>query len=110
MRIKELIIAVATGLNGLSEPIKHRTKWYESNPKTRDTTMAEEKKIELEQTGIKVKLIGEDGNAFYILGKVRQALRRGGKDKEFIDAFTAKATSGDYYHLLATVMEVVEVE
>ena len=72
--------------------------------------MAEEKKIELEQTGIKVKLIGEDGNAFYILGKVRQALRRGGKGKEFIDAVTAKATSGDYYHLLATVMEVVEVE
>ena len=30
--------------------------------------------------------------------------------REFIDAFTAKATSGDYYHLLATVMEVVEVE
>jgi len=72
--------------------------------------MAEEKKIELTQTGIKVKLVGEDGNAFYILGKVRQALRRGGKGKEFIDAFTAEATSGDYYHLLATCMKVVEVE
>ena len=72
--------------------------------------MAEEKKIELEQTGIRVKLIGEDGNAFYILGKVQSALRRGGKGKEFIDAFTKEATSGDYYPLLATVMEVVEVE
>ncbi len=72
--------------------------------------MAEEKKIELTQTGIKVKLVGEDGNAFYILGKVRQALRRGGKGKEFIDAFTAEATSGDYHHLLATCMKVVEVE
>ena len=27
-----------------------------------------------------------------------------------IDAFTAEATSGDYYHLLATCMKVVEVE
>ncbi len=71
--------------------------------------MAEEKKIKLEQTGIKVKLIGEDGNAFYILGKVCSALRRGGKGKEFIDTFMKEATSGDYTHLLATVMEVVEV-
>ena len=30
-----LIIAVATGLNGLSEPIMHRTGWYESNPRTK---------------------------------------------------------------------------
>ena len=72
--------------------------------------MAEEKKIELEQTGIRVKLIGEDGNAFYILGKVQSALRRGGKGKEFIDNFMKEATSGDYNHLLATVMEVVKVE
>ncbi len=71
--------------------------------------MAEEKIIKLEQTGIKVKLIGEDGNAFYILGKVQSALRRGGKGKEFIDTFMKEATSGDYNHLLATVMEVVDV-
>ena len=72
--------------------------------------MAEEKKIKLEQTGIKVKLIGEDGNAFYILGKVQSALRRGGKGKEFIEAFTKEATSGDYNHLLCTCMKVCEVE
>ena len=49
-------------------------------------------------------------NAHYILGKVCAALRRNGESKEFIDAFLEKAKSGDYYHLLATVMEVVEVE
>ena len=70
----------------------------------------EEKKTALRQTGIKVKLVGEDGNAFYILGKVCAALRRNGESKEFIDAFLEKAKSGDYYHLLATVMEVVEVK
>ena len=70
----------------------------------------EEKKVELRQTGIKVRLIGEAGNAFYILGKVCAALRRNGESKKFIDAFLEKAKSGDYYHLLATVMEVVEVK
>ena len=69
-----------------------------------------EKKIELRQTGVKVRLINEDGNAFHVLGKVRAALRQAGESQEFIEAFTKEATSGDYNHLLATVMEVVEVE
>ena len=69
-----------------------------------------EKKIELRQTGVKIRLINEDGNAFHVLGKVRAALRQAGESQEFIEAFTKEATSGDYNHLLATVMEVVEVE
>ena len=73
--------------------------------------MADEaKKVELRQTGIKVKLVGTDGNAWALIGRVSQALRRGGQSKEFIDAFVKEATSCDYYHLLATVMEVVEVK
>jgi hypothetical protein len=64
----------------------------------------------LKQTGIHVKLIGEDGNAFYILGKVVRALKNAGYEKDFIDEFLAEAKSGDYYHLLRTCMEVVEVE
>ena len=69
-----------------------------------------EKKIELKQTGIRVRLIGENGNAFMVLGKVRAALRRAGYGQEFIKAFTDEATGGDYNHLLATVTQVVEVE
>ena len=69
-----------------------------------------EKKIELRQTGVKIRLINEDGNAFHVLGKVRAALRQAGESQEFIEAFTKEATSGDYNHLLVTVMEVVEVE
>ena len=64
----------------------------------------------LKQTGIHVKLVGEDGNAFYILGKVVKALRDGGYGQDFIDEFLTEAKSGDYYHLLATCMEVVEVD
>ena len=45
-----------------------------------------------------------------VLEKVRPALRRAGESREFIGAFTKEAPSGDYIHLLATVMEVVEVE
>ena len=35
---------------------------------------------------IKVKLIGEDGNAFFILGKVAKELGRAGVSDEEVDA------------------------
>ena len=56
-----------------------------------------------------VKLIGTDGNAFYILGKVRKALQKEGADKEYLDFFLKEAQSGDYDHLLITCMEYVEI-
>ena len=62
------------------------------------------------QTKPTVKLIGQDGNAFSILGRVKQALRRAGADKEYIDQYLSEATSGDYDHLLAVSMGYVEVE
>ena len=71
---------------------------------------SEEKEIKLRQTGIKVKLIGTDGNAFALLGKVGQALRENGESKEFIDAFLKEAMSKDYDHLLCTIASVVEIE
>lgn len=59
---------------------------------------------------VTVTLIGEDGNAFAILGKVERALRRVGASSEEIRSFRDEATSDDYEHLLATVMAWVEVE
>lgn len=56
---------------------------------------------------VKVKLVGEDGNAFSILGRVRRAMKDAGVPKSEIDAFTGEATSGDYHHLLSTVMQWV---
>ena len=58
---------------------------------------------------IKVKLAGEDGNAFAILGRVAEALRRNGVPQSEIDALIAEATSGDYNHVLQTCMYWVEV-
>jgi hypothetical protein len=57
-----------------------------------------------------VKLVGHDGNAFSIMGRVKQSLKRAGADKEYIDGYLREATSGDYDHLLAVTMEYVEVE
>ena len=57
---------------------------------------------------VRVKLVGADGNAFAILGRVTGAMRKAGCTLEEIKAFQAEATSGDYDHLLQTVMQTVE--
>ena len=62
------------------------------------------------QTKPTVKLIGQDGNSFSIMGIVKQSLRRAGADKEYIDKFLKEATSGDYDNLLVVSMEYVNVE
>ena len=58
---------------------------------------------------IKVQLSGEDGNAFFILARVRGAMRKAQVPKEEIDQFTQEAKSGDYDHLLQTCMKWVDV-
>jgi len=58
---------------------------------------------------VSVELVGRDGNAFAILGRVDGALRRAGATDEERHQFFEEATSGDYGHLLRTVMEWVEV-
>ncbi len=59
---------------------------------------------------VTVQLTGEDGNAFFIIGRVSGALRRGGADKDQIAAFQKEAMSGTYDHVLATCMKYVEVK
>ena len=57
-----------------------------------------------------VKLIGQDGNAFAIMGNIKRALKHAGADKEYIDEYLKEATSGDYNHLLIVSMKYVHVE
>ena len=57
-----------------------------------------------------VKLVGEDGNAFSIMGRVKKALMRTRADKEYIDQYLSEATSGDYDHLLVVSMEYVDAD
>lgn len=56
-----------------------------------------------------LRLIGEDGNVFYILGKAVREARRAGWDEEKIEQFKEEAMSGDYGHALQTCMEYFEV-
>ena len=61
-------------------------------------------------TNVKVRLVGEDGNAWAILGRCRAAMRKAGYPQVFIDTFVTEATAGNYDDLLATVMRYVVVE
>ena len=62
----------------------------------------------MSKTGIKVQLVGQDGNAFAILGRVSRALRQNGH-KDLVEQYQKEATSGDYNHLLAVTGEYVTV-
>lgn len=58
---------------------------------------------------IKVQLTGNDGNAFAIMGAVKNALRKEGVSREEQDEFMEEAMSGDYNNLLCTCMKWVDV-
>lgn len=57
----------------------------------------------------KLKLVGEDGNAFMILGLAQRAAKKAGWTKEQIDEYMTKAMAGNYDHLLQTTMEYFDV-
>lgn len=60
------------------------------------------------KTNARVKLVGNDGNAFIILGAVSKAIKRS-DHPELVTEFMDKATKGDYNNLLCVCMEYVEV-
>jgi hypothetical protein len=53
-----------------------------------------------------LKLTGEDGNAFFILGKAQKGAKQNNMNWEEIKA---KATSGDYDNLLCVMMDYFDV-
>jgi hypothetical protein len=59
---------------------------------------------------IDVNLVGQDGNAFFIMSSVQRALRRAGVNQKEVELYVSEATSGNYEHLLATTMEWVNVK
>lgn len=58
---------------------------------------------------IEVELIGQDGNAALIIGRVTQAMRRAGVSRDELAMFRTEATSGDYDNVLATALRWVSV-
>ena len=61
------------------------------------------------KTDIRVRLTGEDGNIFFILGRVREALRRGGHPDLVPEVTAAVTSSQSYTEALARIMEYVVV-
>lgn len=62
----------------------------------------------MSKTGVKVEIIGADGNVFNLLGICRRALSRA-KKMEYWDEFFKEVISGDYDHALATIAEYFDV-
>lgn len=59
---------------------------------------------------IEVQLTGEDGNIFYIMGRVTRALRRAHVPEAEIKEFTEQVTSSESYDAaLQVVMRWVDV-
>jgi len=54
-----------------------------------------------------LELLGQDGNAFAILGKAQRVARENNMNWEKIKE---EATSGDYDHLLQTMMRHFDVQ
>jgi len=64
---------------------------------------------------VQVKLVGEDSNAFAIMGRCKEAVReeyRGDREEanRIVKEFNEEATKGDYGHLLCTVMDFFSVD
>ena len=57
----------------------------------------------------RVKLIGNDGNAFAILGACKKAANKAGWTNEEWRTVSDEMMSGDYNHLLATAADHFEV-
>jgi len=57
-----------------------------------------------------LKLSGANGNAFMLLGLAQRVAKKAGWTQEKIDTVMKEAKSGDYDHLLQTLMTHFEVE
>lgn len=56
-----------------------------------------------------VKLVGQDGNAFAIMGLCSRAAKKAGWAPDQIKAVMTEMQSGDYDHLLQTAMKHFDV-
>jgi len=66
--------------------------------------------MEVKHPNVTVALVGQDGNAFSVMGLVARAMRKAGLPKSDIEAYQKEAMAGDYDHLLQVTMQTVNVE
>ena len=77
--------------------------------KPKESKYLEPSKEDVRYPNIEVKLVGTDGNAFAIIGRVTKALKRAKVSSQEVSRFQAEAMSGDYNNLLATAMKWISV-
>lgn len=58
---------------------------------------------------VEVELVGQDGNASAIMGRVTAAMKDAGVAREDQDAYRKAAMGGDYDNLLRVTLETVSV-
>jgi len=58
---------------------------------------------------IEVELVGQDGNAFAIIGACVKMMKKAKLQQSEIDEFNKEAMSGDYDNLLRTCMKWFDV-
>lgn len=56
----------------------------------------------------KYNLVGIDGNAFFVMGYVMNAMRECRFSKSDIDAYYKDATSSNYSHLICVSVEMID--
>lgn len=66
--------------------------------------------MEVKYPQVKVKLTGEDGNVFSIIGRVSKAIRKEVGAKEAGEFQTAAMECGSYDEVLQLCMKTVDVE
>ena len=59
---------------------------------------------------VRMQLVGLDSNAFSIMGAFQSKARRQGWTTEEIKEVLDEARSGDYDHLLSTIMDNVDMD
>ena len=57
---------------------------------------------------VKMQLAGLDGNAFALMGAFSRNARRQGWTRDEIDTVLKECRSGDYDHLLCTLMDNID--
>ena len=66
--------------------------------------------MNVQHPGVKVKLVGQDGDSFAIIGRVAAVLRREVGPMAAAQFIEDAAASGSYDDLVQLVMSTVEVE
>ena len=65
--------------------------------------------METNKFNVDVDLVGQDGNAFMVLGICQKAARKAGIEDTKINQFLDEAKQGDYDHLLRTCTKYFNV-